>query len=97
MMIVAPKRKTTCLPIRRLRTTEEASSGMGEGSDLVGASDRCAWCDAPLPAPDDVQVIVHPADGAAIETCSAACLGEVLRQGTDGLRRHGQAPQEREV
>ena len=48
---------------------------------------RCAWCAGPLPAPDDVLVIVHPSDGETIPTCSAACMAEWLHQGTVGLRR----------
>ena len=32
----------------------------------------CAWCSGPLPASDDVLVIVHPSDGETIPMCSAA-------------------------
>jgi hypothetical protein len=71
--------------------------GMSVSDEQIETSDRCAWCDGQLPAPDHIQAIVHPADGTVIQTCSAACLAEVLRQGTDGLRRNGQAPQDREV
>lgn len=47
----------------------------------------CAWCFEPLPPPIDVLVIVHPADGSTVQTCSAACMAEWLNQGTVGLRR----------
>ena len=48
---------------------------------------RCAWCSDPLPAPDDVLVIVHPSDGETVPTCSPACMAEWLQQGATGLRR----------
>jgi hypothetical protein len=48
---------------------------------------RCAWCGGRLPAPSDVLVIVHPADGSTAQTCSAACMAEWLNQGAVGLRR----------
>ena len=51
------------------------------------ADARCAWCSRPLPAPDNVLVIVHPYDGETIPTCSPACMGEWLNQGAVGLRR----------
>ncbi|HZO27233.1 MAG TPA: hypothetical protein VFH48_14725 [Chloroflexota bacterium] len=47
----------------------------------------CAWCFEPLPSPIDVLVIVHPADGSTVQTCSAACMAEWLNQGAVGLRR----------
>ena len=46
----------------------------------------CAWCGDPLPAPDDVLVIVHPSDGEAVSTCSVICMAEWLNQGAMGLR-----------
>jgi hypothetical protein len=65
---------------------------MRKMSDRMTARDGddgpvCAWCSGPLPASDDVLVIVHPADGSTVQTCSAACMAEWLNQGTVGLRR----------
>ena len=49
----------------------------------------CAWCDGPLPAPGKRLAVVRPSDGATMLTCSATCMAELLRQGTDGLHRRG--------
>jgi len=50
----------------------------------------CAWCFEPLPPPIDVLVIVHPADGSTVQTCSATCMAEWLNQGgsTSALGAH---------
>jgi hypothetical protein len=41
-------------------------------------SQRCAWCDGPLPSPIETLAVVHGADGTLMTTCSAACLAELV-------------------
>ena len=54
-----------------------------------GTGARCRWCDGPLPAPGERFAVVRPSDGETIPACSAACMAELLRQGSDGLHRRG--------
>ena len=46
-------------------------------SDAV-TSQRCAWCDGPLPAPIDSLAVVRGYDDEIMATCSTACLAELV-------------------
>ena len=44
----------------------------------TATSQRCAWCEGPLPAPIETLAVVHGADGTMLTTCGTACLAELV-------------------
>lgn len=57
----------------------------------TATSQRCAWCEGPLPAPIETLAVVHGADGTIMVTCGSACLAELvaaLAGRADEPRRH---------
>ena len=84
-----PSAPTIAAPVEAVPVAEVEAPVSGIMENMRGTYDdgrRCAWCSGPLPAPDGVLVIVHPSDGEAVSTCSAACAAEWLQQGATGLR-----------
>jgi hypothetical protein len=69
------------LPILLVTRRRRRPDKPAEAEGIVNTPDssqRCAWCDGPLPAPVEGLAVVQGRDGEMLVTCSTDCLAALV-------------------
>jgi hypothetical protein len=51
------------------------------------AGPACSWCGGPLPAPDEMLLVVRCSDRVTMQTCGVECLAALLQSLTGWARQ----------